>query len=83
MQDREHPLRGEETVRHHPHEERRDHRRDRRGPVRESDLRPGELEGLPRYVPIVTYHAPHTKYSRNMRADSLTRTLVVTAVVTA
>src|SRR5471030_1230656 len=28
----------------------------------------------PSHVPIVTYHAPHTKYCRNIIADSLTRT---------
>src|SRR5579872_1469259 len=27
----------------------------------------------PSHVPIVTYHAPQTKYCRNMSADSLTR----------
>ncbi len=32
---------------------------------------------LPRYVPIVTYHAPQTKYCRNIIADSFTRTLEV------
>src|SRR5262245_16080173 len=29
----------------------------------------------PSHVPIVTYHAPHTKYCRNMSADSFTRTV--------
>src|SRR5438128_5812321 len=29
----------------------------------------------PSHVPIVTYHAPHTKYCRNISADSFSRTV--------
>src|SRR4029077_2508227 len=38
---------------------------------------PEKWRVCPSHVPIVTYHAPHTKYCRNIIADSLTRTLGV------
>jgi hypothetical protein len=46
MQQRQRPLRGEEAVGDHPDEERRDHRRQGGGAIRETDLCPRELERL-------------------------------------
>ena len=36
---------------------------------------PEKCSVCPSHVPIVTYHAPQTKYCRNIIADSFTRTL--------
>ena len=38
---------------------------------------PEKCSVSPSHVPIVTYQAPHTKYCRNIIADSFTRTLGV------
>src|SRR5712671_3471627 len=38
---------------------------------------PEKCSVSPSQVPMVTYHAPHTKYSRNIMADSFARTLPV------
>src|SRR3954471_9175129 len=38
---------------------------------------PEKCSVCPSQVPMVTYHAPHTKYWRNIRTDSLTRVDVV------
>src|SRR3979409_2313052 len=38
---------------------------------------PEKCSVCPSHVPIVTYHAPQTKYCRNIIADSFTRTLEV------
>src|SRR5439155_16321202 len=46
VEDREQLLGGEETVRYHAHEEGRNQRRDGCGAVRQTDLGPGEMEGL-------------------------------------
>src|SRR5262249_37021791 len=35
----------------------------------------------PSQVPMVTYHAPHTKYCRNIRVDSFTRVVAVMGTV--
>src|SRR3954468_5899866 len=37
---------------------------------------PEKCSVSPSHVPIVTYHAPHTKYCRNIIAESFTRTVV-------
>src|SRR4051794_24769738 len=34
---------------------------------------PEKCSVAPSHVPIVTYHAPHTKYCRNIKVDSLAR----------
>src|SRR3954452_6243294 len=41
---------------------------------------PEKCSVSPSQVPIVTYHAPHTKYCRNISADSLTRVVGVMAL---
>src|SRR5947199_8083641 len=38
---------------------------------------PEKCSVSPSHVPIVTYHAPHTKYCRNIIADSFTRVVWV------
>ena len=38
---------------------------------------PEKCSVSPSHVPIVTYHAPQTKYCRNIRADSFRRTVEV------
>src|SRR5690606_32741909 len=44
---------------------------------------PSNRNPWPRYVPIVTNHAPQTKYWRNIMADSLTRMEAVDAMANA
>src|SRR5690554_1125050 len=44
---------------------------------------PSNRSPWPRYVPIVTNHAPQTKYWRNIMADSLTRMEAVDAMANA
>jgi hypothetical protein len=38
---------------------------------------PEKCSVSPSHVPMVTYHAPQTKYCRNIRADSFTRVAMV------
>ena len=42
---------------------------------------PEKCSVSPSQVPIVTYHAPQTKYCRNIIADSFTRTVNVIGLV--
>src|SRR6185312_13977569 len=41
---------------------------------------PSNLSDVPRYVPMVTNHAPQTKYSRNIIVESLARTAVMSGL---
>ena len=64
----------EEPVGDHADEERRHHRRQRRRAVRERrSAARRSFSVCSRYVPIVTYHAPQMKYSRNIITESLIR----------
>src|SRR6476659_6353555 len=41
---------------------------------------PEKCSVAPSHVPIVTYHAPHTKYCRNISVDSFARVVAVMAL---